>query len=125
MIGVIIDREKLEGWHNTPPLTGADWRKFAESLSASEFSTALLAIGDAIDRADRRSIWPDDPSKITEFQAWIIANRLDPNRVDQRQKVWVDKDSISIGLLKIDADGNVLSDLTNVPLLSTMEAHGL
>lgn len=47
---VTIPRAQLEGWHNTPPLTGTDWRKFAESLPASQESTALLSVADALDR---------------------------------------------------------------------------
>lgn len=47
---VVIPRARLEGWHNTPPLSGADWRAFAESLPASEQATALLAVADALDR---------------------------------------------------------------------------
>lgn len=46
---VVVPRFKLEGWHDTRPLTGADWREFAESLPASEQATALLAVADALD----------------------------------------------------------------------------
>jgi hypothetical protein len=46
---VVIPRKRLEGWHNTPPLAGSDWRKFAESLPASEYATTLLAVADAMD----------------------------------------------------------------------------
>lgn len=47
---ITIPRAQLEGWHNTPPLTGSDWRKFAESLPASQEATALLSVADALDR---------------------------------------------------------------------------
>lgn len=46
---VKVPRKNLEGWHDTPPLTGADWRALAESLPASEYATALLYIADAMD----------------------------------------------------------------------------
>lgn len=46
---VVIPRSRLEGWHNTPALTGSDWRKFAEDLPASEHATALLSVADALD----------------------------------------------------------------------------
>lgn len=49
---VTIPRAHLEGWPTTPPLTGTDWRNFAESLPASEFATTLLLVADGIDRAD-------------------------------------------------------------------------
>jgi len=48
---VTVPRQRLEGWHNTPPLTGDDWRKFAESLPASEYATTLLFVADAMDAA--------------------------------------------------------------------------
>lgn len=49
--GVItIPRAQLEGWYNTPPLTGSDWRAFAETLPPSEAATALLSVADAMDR---------------------------------------------------------------------------
>lgn len=46
---VLIQRARLEGWHDTPALTASDWREFAESLPASEQSTALLSVADAMD----------------------------------------------------------------------------
>lgn len=46
---VKLSRTNLEGWHDTPPLTGSDWRAFAESLPASEYATALLSVADAMD----------------------------------------------------------------------------
>lgn len=49
---VVLKRAKLEGWSNTPPLTGDDWRKFAESLPASEYATTLLSVADAMDEHD-------------------------------------------------------------------------
>lgn len=49
---VSIPRKQLAGWPTTPPLTGTDWRNFAESLPASEFATTLLFVADGIDKAD-------------------------------------------------------------------------
>ena len=46
---VVIPRVQLEGWYNTPALTGTDWRKFAETLPPSEQATAILAVADALD----------------------------------------------------------------------------
>lgn len=56
---VVLKRAQLEGWSNTPPLTGSDWRKFAESLPASEYSTTLLAVADALDQAAPDTDGPD------------------------------------------------------------------
>ena len=52
MSKVVIDRKKLEGWPTTPPLTGSDWRAFAESLPAGEYASTLLFLADGIDEAD-------------------------------------------------------------------------
>jgi len=129
MSNVVIDRRLLEGWADSSPLTGADWYKFAESLPASEFATALLAVADAMDQRIIRAA----AVNIDSIRSWLKANDIPANKVPVDQEIHIDGCWIRLelftlqenGLKKLDSAGNTIRESFSFPLISAPEAHRL